>query len=343
MARILVIRLSALGDVAISVPLVKAIAEQYPEHEFLMISKPLMAGLFMDCPPNVTFKAAEVDDKHKGILGIFKLYLEIGAKNVDVICDMHHVIRTRLLCFFFRLHRIPVFCIDKERNERQRLTQRKNKVFKQLKTSFERYRAVFAQAGLSLNYFDFWPKMIPSAENLPNVETKFGPKRTKWIGFAPFAKHEGKVYPLNLSEKVLAHFAADSRFTVFLFGGGQVEIDQMKRWKIKYPSLVLPDSKNLQEEVKLMSCLDLMFAMDSANMHLGSLAHTPVVSIWGATHSYAGFYGLFQSERNMIQSDLTCRPCSVFGKKPCYRGDYACMNEINPDRIMHHIHKEVGL
>ena len=343
MARILVIRLSALGDVAISVPLVKALAEQYPEHEFLMVSKEMMAGLFEGCPSNVRFLAAEVNDRHKGPWGIYKLYREVGAKNVDVICDMHRVIRTRLFCFFFKLHRIPVFSIDKERDERRRLTRRRKKVVKQLKTSFERYRAVFARAGLSLNYFDFWPKMIPSVENLPVVEAIFGAKNTKWLGFAPFARHEGKIYPLELSEKVLAHFAADTRVKVFLFGGGADEVKQMNKWKDQYPTVNLPGCKNLQEEVRLMSCLDLVYAMDSANMHLGSLAHTPVISVWGATHTYAGFYGLFQSERNIVQVDLDCRPCSVFGNKPCFRKDYACMHQIDPETIIKRVQKELGI
>jgi len=342
MARILVIRLSALGDVAISVPLVNALAEQYPEHEFSMISKSAMAGLFENSPSNVRFKAADINGRHKGPWGMYRLYRDIGAKNVDVICDMHDVIRTRIFCFFFKLHRIPVFRIDKERDERRRLTRRRNKVVKQLKSSFERYRSVFAYAGLSLNYFDFWPKMGPSTLNLPKMETRFGPKQTKWLGFAPFARHKGKVYPLNLSEKVLAHFVSDPQVTVFLFGGGAEEMLQMKEWKKKFPSLVLPDCNGLQEEVQLMSCLDLMFAMDSANMHLSSLAHTPVISIWGATHSYAGFYGLFQAERLMVQANLSCRPCSVFGNKPCYRKDYACMNKITPDTVIERIQKEIG-
>ncbi|HET9570437.1 MAG TPA: glycosyltransferase family 9 protein [Bacteroidales bacterium] len=343
MARILVIRLSALGDVAISVPLVKALAEQYPEHEFIMISQAQMAGLFEDCPSNVQLISAELNGAHKGIWGMYKLYREIGAKNVDVICDMHYVIRTRIFSFFFKLHRIPVFCIDKERSERKKLTRRYQKHFKQLKTSFERYREVFARAGLSLNYFDFWPKMNPSAENLPIVEAVYGPKQTKWLGFAPFARHEGKIYPINLSEQVLAKLVADPRLTLFLFGGGIEEKNLMNQWKAKYPALIIPSARNIQDEIKLMSCLDLMVAMDSANMHLGSLAHTPVVSIWGATHPYAGFYGLFQSERNIIQSNLECRPCSVFGNKPCFRGDYACMNQISPETVIQHIQKEIGL
>jgi ADP-heptose:LPS heptosyltransferase len=340
MARVLVIRLSALGDVAISVPLVHALAEQFPEHEFLMVSQPRMAGLFEHCPPNVIFKPADIYGRHKGIAGLYRLYREIGPKTVDVICDMHNVLRTRVFCLFFTLNRIPVFRMDKQRHERRLLTRRKNKVLLQLKTSFERYRDVFARAGLSLNYFDFWPKMGPSQENLPELEKEFGSKKQFWLGFAPFARHEGKIYPLDKSEKVLSHFANDARFKVFLFGGGKEEMQRMCQWKERYPSVQLPTGKTLSEEIKLISCLDLMFAMDSANMHLSSLAHTSVVSVWGATHSFAGFNGLFQAERTMIQTDLSCRPCSVFGNKPCFRKDYACMNELSPEEIIERIEKE---
>jgi len=343
MARVLVIRLSALGDVAISVPLVKALAEQYPEHEFIMVSQPMMAGLFDSCPSNVTFKPADIRSIHKGLFGLHRLYDEIGYRNVDVICDMHDVLRSRILCFFFSLHRLPVFRINKERKHRRLLTRRNKKVLQTLKTSFERYRDVFACAGLSLNYFDFRPKMEPSKEQLSEMELLYGPKKGIWLGFAPFARHQGKIYPLEKAEVILSHFADDERFTVFLFGGGPSEMKQMKIWKERYLSLIMPNSISLTEEVRLISCMDLMFTMDSANMHLGSLAHTPVVSVWGATHHLAGFYGLFQAERNRIQVDLPCRPCSIFGNKPCYRKDYACMNNIAPETIIKRIKEEVGL
>jgi ADP-heptose:LPS heptosyltransferase len=342
MARVLVIRLSALGDVAISAPLVRALAEQYLEHEFIVVSQPMMAGLFDACPSNVTFHPAAIRGIHKGIPGMYRLYREIGYRNVDVVCDMHDVLRSRVLCTFFSLHRLPVFRIDKERKQRRLMTRRRDKVMHPLKTSFERYRDVFACAGLSLNYFDFWPKMEPSVAYLPEMEPLYGPKKTIWLGFAPFARHQGKIYPLEKTEKVLAHFATDPRYTVFLFGGGKVEKKQMEIWKEKYPALILPNGKSLKEEVRLMGCLDLMFSMDSANMHLASLAHTPVISVWGATHHYAGFYGLFQAERNRIQLDMPCRPCSIFGNKPCYRNDYACMNHIDPDIIIERMETEVG-
>lgn len=69
-------------------------------------------------------------------------------------------------------------------------------------------------------------------------------------------------------------------------------------------------------------------------MHLASLVETPVVSVWGATHPYAGFYGYKQDLNNIVQAELFCRPCSIYGNKPCYRGNYECMELINPEIIV---------
>jgi ADP-heptose:LPS heptosyltransferase len=93
----------------------------------------------------------------------------------------------------------------------------------------------------------------------------------------------------------------------------------------------------MKEELALMSHLDVMVSMDSGNMHLASLVNTPVVSIWGATHPLAGFLGWNQSEKNVVQTDMPCRPCSVYGNKPCMRNDYACLNQITPESVVQRI------
>jgi ADP-heptose:LPS heptosyltransferase len=91
------------------------------------------------------------------------------------------------------------------------------------------------------------------------------------------------------------------------------------------------------QELILMSHLDVMISMDSANMHLASLTNIPVVSVWGATHPYAGFLGWKQSPDNAVQIDLPCRPCSIYGNKPCLRGDFSCMKNISPDLIVNRV------
>ena len=92
-----------------------------------------------------------------------------------------------------------------------------------------------------------------------------------------------------------------------------------------------------ETELSIMSQLDVMLSMDSANMHLASLVNTPVISIWGATHPYAGFMGWRQDKSNTVEIELPCRPCSIFGNKPCWRKDYACLYEITPEMIIEKI------
>ena len=99
---------------------------------------------------------------------------------------------------------------------------------------------------------------------------------------------------------------------------------------------------NLERELMLISYLDVMLSMDSANMHLASLVQVPVISIWGATHPSLGFYGFNQDLDNAIQIDIECRPCSVYGDLPCQREDYACLERISEDMVVSRIHQELN-
>lgn len=76
-----------------------------------------------------------------------------------------------------------------------------------------------------------------------------------------------------------------------------------------------------------------MLTMDSANMHMAAIAGAPTVSIWGATHPYCGFKGWRQTDDSTLQLPLSCRPCSVFGDKPCQNGDLLCLSGIRPEMV----------
>ncbi len=154
------------------------------------------------------------------------------------------------------------------------------------------------------------------------------------IGIAPFAKHRGKIYPTDEMAQVVAHFAVTRGAAVFLFGAGDERL-VLETWEQRFPNVQSMAGKlSLYDELALIQQLPVMITMDSANMHLASFVGTPVVSVWGATHPYAGFYGWQQPSHNAVQANIPCRPCSVFGNKPCYRGDYLCFREIAPAAII---------
>jgi len=340
MSKILIIRFSALGDVAMTIPVIYSLAVEYPKHQITVLSRQSFEPLFQELPANVHFIGADLNGRHKGITGLNLLYSELKTEKFDFVADFHSVIRSGYLCLRFKLNGVSTASIDKGRKEKKKLTQKNQKLLVPLKSGFTRYQEVLEKLGFSFELC-FESIFAKKRTDFSQIVSQTGEKGDiKWIGFAPFAKHKGKIYPLELQEKVIKHFAKDKRVKVFIFGGGETEKRITDEWIISYPSISSMVGKlNTSQELLLISQLDLMYSMDSANMHLASLVGTKVVSLWGATHPYAGFMGWNQSADNAIQVDLPCRPCSIYGQIPCYRKDYACLYKIMPETIINRIEK----
>ena len=333
MKKLLIIRFSALGDIAMTVSVVHDLAVQYPDLDITMLSREMARPLFEQLPKNVHFYAADLNGRHKGLFGLCQLWRDAHLNDFDYIADFHNVLRTWWLRTEGCLHRKKVAKIDKGRKGKKALTRQKNKVFEQQATSFERYAKVLEQLGFPIK------SQFVKLDYSSFCETQKATNET-WIGVAPFAKHPAKVYPMEKMEEVINALSQREKTTVFLFGGGEEEKRQIAELCGKYPNVQATQSlQGLKGQLALMGQLDMMLSMDSANMHLASLVGTRVVSIWGGTHPDAGFLGWNQKPNDCIQLDLPCRPCSVYGNKPCFRGDYACLNGIAPKQI---IEKLVG-
>lgn len=335
MSKILIIRFSALGDIAMAIPVIYSFARKYPMHEISFLSRKSHLALFTNKPHNLHLIEADVENEHKGMCGLFRLYKSLKTYEFDYVADFHSVIRSHFLRLLFVLSGTKSTRIRKGRYEKWLLTRKFFKVKQPLASSTERYKQTLKMLQFDFDY-QFETILKPTNEDITKLYQKVGQKKAmKWIGFAPFSKHEGKIYPLQLQEKIVSHFASDKRVQLFFFGGGLHEKKIIEQWVIKYPTTQSVVGKmSMNEELLLMSQLDIMYSMDSANMHLASLVDTPVVSIWGSTHPYAGFLGWNQSPDNVIQFELPCRPCSIFGQKPCYRQDYACMHGIKPEMVI---------
>jgi len=338
---LLVIRFSALGDVAMTVPVVYALAQQYPDVRITVLSRNFARPLFEDLLPNINFMEADLKREYHGITGLNSLYRRLVAKQFTAIADLHSVLRSSYLRMRFNLDHYKVAHIDKHRKDRRRITSSSNKQLIQLPTSFQNYADVFARLGYPVNvqfrsiFSEDGGDMNLLPESLPRPTVG-----QPCIGIAPFAAHEGKIYPVRLMEQVVEQLLAkhpDAR--IYLFGKGQREDETFPKWCAAHPQCVYVNQhlNNLHDELILMSHLQVMVSMDSANMHLASLVATPVVSVWGATHPFTGFMGWNQSPENAIQIPLECRPCSIYGQKPCLRGDYACMRNIAPEQIVNRV------
>ena len=339
---ILVIRFSALGDVAMAVPVVWALATQYPDIRITVLSKGFARTLFEDLAPNVNFMEADLKKEYHGVKGLNALYRRLVAKQFTKVADLHNVLRSEYLRMRFNLGRYRVEHVNKHRHQRRQLTSYKHKVKKPLPSSFENYAEVFARLGYPVDIKKFHSIFPKEGGNQNLLPAAIGPRKSfeQWIGIAPFAAHEGKVYPPRLMEQVIFQLIQKHpNIRIFFFGKGEQEDKFFQLWCAQYRQClyVSKHCETMYQELILMSHLDAMISMDSANMHLASLTGIPVVSIWGATHPMTGFLGFNNNKDNIIQLDLDCRPCSIFGNKPCQRGDYACLQNIPPERIVERI------
>lgn len=332
---ILVMRFSSMGDVAMTVPVIKIVLDQNPLLEITVVSSAFFQPLF-EGMERCHFFPAYLKVQHKGIAGLFRLFKALNKQaKFDAIADLHSVLRSHLLRTLFSLNGSQTASLDKGRAEKKALTKKEHKVFRQLIPMQERYAAVFRNIGIDvqLNHtLAVFPK-----QPLPIALRAVFSSGKKIIGVAPFAQYTDKMYPIEKMKMIVAQLTAANN-TVLLFGGGEMETAILKQWELDIFSVFnIAGRYSFKDELAIISNLDSMVSMDSANMHLASLFKVPVISIWGATHPFAGFYGWAQDEKNIIQLDLPCRPCSVFGNKPCFRGDHACMKWIEVQEIVEKI------
>lgn len=336
-----------MGDVAMTVPVIYSLAHQYPTVRITVLSRPFARPFFENLAPNVGFMEADIKGEYKGVKGLNALYRRLVAKQFTAIADLHSVLRSDYLRMRFNLDRYKVAHIEKHRKGKRKLIAAKNKQMVQQPTSFQNYADVFSRLGYPVN-LDFTSIFAEQGGNLDELPTeifqdkdqvihKEGNNDAPWIGIAPFAAHKGKIYPVEQMEKVIQQLIHSyPQACLYLFGGGEQEKEVMDKWSETYPQVINASAllHGLSQELILMSHLQVMVSMDSGNMHLASLVNTPVVSVWGATHPYAGFMGWNQDVVNAVQVELPCRPCSIYGNKPCMRGDYACLYNITPEEIV---------
>jgi len=328
---ILVIRLSAMGDVAMLVPVLQVLKETYPQVKITVLSRGFLQPIFDTqlIGIDVHFFTIDTKDKHKGVKGIYRLSKELKKLHIDAIADTHNVLRSKMIRFF--LKGITTVAIDKGRKEKKALV--KHTAFKQLKSTHERYADVLRGLGFDIHLDKHQLPKKPTLPHLSFMDT-ISDTGKKWIGIAPFAQYTGKMYPIDLMEQVISKL--EKTHQIFLFGGGKQEIKIINNISTRYANVVAVAGKlSLLEELQLIAHLDTMIAMDSGNAHFAAMFGIKTLSIWGITHPFAGF-APFKQQENCILPNLEKYPkipCSIYGNKVC-SGYENVMHSILPEMII---------
>lgn len=325
--KILVLRFSALGDVTMIAPVLNELIAQHPDVEIHVASRPFMATIFKQFP-SIHFIPVDLNNHYKGIFGLYQLYKELAVHQFDYVADLHNVIRSKVITAFFRVNGTKTATLDKGRAEKKALVSQTNRRFEPLKLTTERYADVFRELGFSLV--------------LSHQLKKAANKIPKSIGIAPYAAFKSKMYPLE-KMKFVAQSLAEKGYSIYLFGGGKAEKDELKTWESIHPNIhSLAGTMTFEEELKKIETLEWMISMDSANMHLASLMGTKTISIWGGTHPYAGFLGYGQSMEHVIQDEsMSIRPTSIFGKDPKAFEGYDYFQNLSQEIVLEEILKRI--
>jgi len=340
--KILVLRFSAMGDMVLMVPVIRSLAAAHPDIEITVVTRPKFASLFTDIERVVPFPA-DVDYTYSGIFGMRELFGKLLRKGTyDVVVDVHDHIRTILLRNLFKIFGTPVVVFEKGRTEKHGYTKKENKRIIPLPHTVERYRMAFEKAGYSVALSSTPPHISikdSSRELLTQwLDANGLQKKEKWIGIAPFARHASKIWPIENYVPVIEQILQKEPAKFFLFGGDK-DIKFFESLRDKFPSstVIVAGQLKIKQELALIEMLDIMLCVDSSNMHLASMMGIPILSIWGGTHPDVGFGPYGKGDESIIQisrETLPCRPCSVYGKEKCYRGDFACLTYIKPEEVV---------
>jgi ADP-heptose:LPS heptosyltransferase len=337
---ILVLRFSAMGDVAMTVPVLLALTQQHPDVVVTVASRSTFKPFFDDIP-GVTFYTADFNTTHKGFFGLLKLFKALNKQHIYAVADLHNVLRSKIITKVFSVIGKKTGATDKLREQRKRLTAISNKVFEPMPPVTQRHADVFAKLGfpVDLSHPIFFKKQsIPE-----DISNSVGTKSGNWIGIAPFAQHSGKVYSADLMQQVINTLAKDIYNTLFLFGGSKAEAEQLNIFAgTRANVIVIAGGKmSLKQELQLISNLDLMLSMDSANAHMAAMYGVKVVTLWGATHPYAGFAPYAQPLENTLVSDrekFPMLPTSIYGNK-VVDGYDDVMRTITPKMVVDKVYE----
>jgi ADP-heptose:LPS heptosyltransferase len=330
-----------MGDVAMTVPVLRALVLQHPDVKITMVSRPFFQPFFEGIP-NVNFFGVDLKERHKGFLGLFQLFSDLRKLNIDLVADLHNVLRSKVVRTLFALSGKKVAATDKGRAEKKALISLTNKVFAPVKPMIERHVDTFKQLGFSIDLTNpqFPEKAILSEEIISITEIK----TQNSIGIAPFAQYESKVYPTDLMQQVIDDLAKNKNVKIFLFGGGATEIQKLNQLQNNHDNVIIVAGKlSFEAEIQLISNLEIMLSMDSGNSHIGAMLGVKVITLWGATHPFAGFKPFNQPDDFCLTADRTqfpLLPTSIYGNKKV-AGYENAMRTILPSQVIEKINSNL--
>lgn len=313
--KILIIRLSSLGDILLATPVIRTVKLKYPEAQVdFILKKEYQESLKFN--PNISNLYCYEKNEAS------RLKDRIQSEKYDIIIDLQNNFRSRKLISGIDSE---IKRFSKPTLKKLLLVHLKINLLKNLKTIPERYADA---AGVELDNKSlelFLPADIKT--NLPDEN---------FIGFCPGAKHFTKRWlPEYFIE--LGNELTKLGFTIILFGGkSDKEICKSISNQISGCINMQNDDRLLKTAAEMKKCR-LIVSNDSGLMHTASAVGVKFVTIFGSTVREFGFAPIGSQNLILENNSLSCRPCSHIGKSTCPKKHFKCMKDITPQIVLGHL------
>jgi heptosyltransferase-2 len=312
--KILVVRLSSLGDVLLTTPLIRSLKNANPkigihfllreEYHDVLINNRYISKL-------ITIKREEATQKTKDIL---------LQNKYDFVIDLQNNLRSRSLTSGLKC---PKVRFKKLSLQKFLLVKFKINKLSNAPPIPERYASVIDDLKLDEEGLDLFTNNKPT-ESLKGL--------TNLIGFCPGSRHFTKMWPkeyyIELGKKLI-----DKGFNIVLFGGK----DDKETCKEISSSLSkcnnLCNNNSILQTTADMKICRAIVCNDSVLMHATCAVKVPVITIFGSTVKEFGFAPYRSKNLILENKSLTCRPCSHIGRSSCPKHHFKCMKEITPQLV----------
>ena len=329
--KILIIRLSAIGDIVLTSPVIRTLRSNFPHAEIHFFTKKAFADLVLYNP---YISQVHVLDKNNLSLKIKELQ-HIGF---DYVFDLHHNLRT----FWIKIClRKPTFTFEKQNWDRYLFTKWKQKNRK-IRHVTERYldtcRKFEQKTGISLKYdekgLDFFiPEKETIKTNLVLIKFPLSTAFTVVLGATHATKKWIPAYFVQLLNEL--------NMPVLLLGGKteMTESEQIAS-QLTCPFYNSVGKYTLLASADLMSKTRFVLTHDTGFMHIAAALSMKIISLWGSTSPNLGFSPYKAENISLEMQDLACHPCAKIGLATCPQGHFKCMKDLLPSRVGEEIRRE---
>jgi lipopolysaccharide heptosyltransferase II len=334
--KILIIRLSSIGDILLSTPFVRQVRQAFPNAIIDYIVKSKYQEL-LNANPNID--SLLVIDTDRGYKELKKLRKHIQNTSYNYIFDLHNNIRSNYLRY--RVNADYINSIKKNKFKQSALVYFNKNKYKTILSIPDRYLQVGETVGVcddGLGLDLYWKNSYENRLHQILKENGLNHLPEPYICVAPGAGFFTKRWPLESYKHLLTHIHKEYQIPCVLLGG-QDDEKLGTYLSINNNIYNLVGKTSLLDSAIILSKSSLLVANDSGLMHMATAVQIPVIAIFGSSVKELGFFP-YRSVHKVIELDgLDCRPCSHIGKSYCPKKHFKCMKDISPETVF----KEVKL